>query len=51
LQKPEVEQTVTSTIGLVNQMIPLMTIMMMFQLMMGFTSMFREIIPKREKSD
>jgi hypothetical protein len=49
LQKPEVEQTTITTVTLVNQMLPLMMFAMLFQLMMSFISMFREIVPRRKE--
>jgi hypothetical protein len=49
LQKPEVEQTTITTVTLVNQMLPLMMFAMLFQLMMSFTAMIRELVPKKEE--
>jgi magnesium-transporting ATPase (P-type) len=50
-QRPEVQQTVTSTVALVNTMMPLMMYMMLFQLMTTFMTMFREMIPKAKEKE
>lgn len=50
-QRPEVQQAMASTVQLVNAMIPLMMYSMMFQLMMTFTSMIREIVPKPKEKE
>jgi uncharacterized protein YacL len=50
-QRPEVQQAMASTVQLVNAMIPLMMYFMMFQLMMTFTSMIREMVPKPKEKE
>jgi F0F1-type ATP synthase membrane subunit c/vacuolar-type H+-ATPase subunit K len=50
-QRPEVQQTMATTVQLVNAMMPLMMYSMMFQLMMTFTSMIREMVPKAKERE
>jgi ACR3 family arsenite efflux pump ArsB len=51
LQRPEVQQTVVSAVALVNAMMPLMMYFMMFQLMLTFTSMIREMVPRPKEKE
>jgi len=46
--KPEVQQVTTSVAALVQAMMPLLVYMMLFQMMSMFTSMVREMAPRRE---
>jgi len=50
-QRPEVQQTMASTVALVNTMFPLMMYMMLFQLMTTFMTMFREIVPRPKERE
>jgi len=50
-QRPEVQQTMTATVALVNAMFPLMIYFMMFQLMMTFTGMIREMVPRPKEKE
>jgi hypothetical protein len=51
LQRPEAQQAMTSAVALVNAMMPLMMYFMMFQLMLTFTSMIREMVPRPKEKE